>query len=47
MSFGNPQLFRDIAELRSLTRAAELNGITASAASQQMNELERSLGVTS
>jgi DNA-binding transcriptional LysR family regulator len=39
------RLFRDIAQNRSLSRAAELNGITPSAASQHINELERSLNV--
>lgn len=42
----NLRLFRDIAQTRSLSRAAEINGITPSAASQQVNEIERSLGVT-
>jgi LysR family transcriptional regulator, transcriptional activator of the cysJI operon len=42
----NLRLFRDIAQTRSLSRAAEMNGITPSAASQQVNELERSLGVS-
>lgn len=44
MSFQNLQLFRDIAQLRSLSRAAELNRITPSAASQHIHELEKSLG---
>jgi LysR family transcriptional regulator, transcriptional activator of the cysJI operon len=39
------RLFRDIAQTRSLSRAAEINGITPSAASQHINELERSLDV--
>jgi DNA-binding transcriptional LysR family regulator len=43
--FENLRLFRDIAQTRSLTRAAELGGITPSAASQHVNELEKSLGV--
>jgi DNA-binding transcriptional LysR family regulator len=46
VSFEHLQLFRDIVQTRSLSRAAELNGITPSAASQHMNELERTLGVT-
>jgi LysR family transcriptional regulator, transcriptional activator of the cysJI operon len=41
----NLRLFRDIAQTRSVSRAAEISGITPSAASQQVNELERSLGV--
>lgn len=44
VSFDQLRLFRDIAQTRSLSRAAELNGITPSAASQHINELERSLG---
>jgi DNA-binding transcriptional LysR family regulator len=39
------RLFRDIAEARNISRAAELNGVTASAASQSVTELERVLGV--
>lgn len=46
MSFDNLRLFRDIAQTRSLSRAAELSGITPSAASQHINELERLLGAT-
>ena len=38
------RLFRDIAQTRSLSRAADLSGITPSAASQHIHELERSLG---
>ena len=45
MTFENLRLFRDIAQTRSLSRAAEMSRITPSAASQQVNELERSLGV--
>lgn len=44
MSFTHFQLFRDIAQTRSITRGAELSGITPSAASQYLHELERSLG---
>jgi DNA-binding transcriptional LysR family regulator len=40
------KLFRDIAETRSFSRAAVLNGFSPSAASQQVQELERTLGVT-
>jgi DNA-binding transcriptional LysR family regulator len=43
--FDHLRLFRDIAQTRSLTRAAELNDVTPSAASQHVNELEKSLGV--
>lgn len=45
MTLENLRLFRDIAQTRSVSRAAEINRITPSAASQQVNELERSLGV--
>jgi LysR family transcriptional regulator, transcriptional activator of the cysJI operon len=41
----NLQLFRDIAHSRSVSKGAKLNGISQSAASQQMQELERQLGV--
>ena len=46
MSFHTLQLFRDIVQTRSISRGAEMNGVTASAASQHLQELERSLGVT-
>ena len=39
------KLFRDIAETRSFSRAAALNGFSQSAASQQVQVLERTLGV--
>ncbi len=40
------QLFRDIARTKSLSRGAELNGVSQSAASQRVHEIERKLGVT-
>jgi DNA-binding transcriptional LysR family regulator len=40
------QLFRDIAHARSVSKGARANGISQSAASQHMQELERQLGVT-
>jgi DNA-binding transcriptional LysR family regulator len=40
----NLRLFRDIAHGRSVSKGARLNGISQSAASQQMQELERQLG---
>jgi DNA-binding transcriptional LysR family regulator len=40
------RLFRDIAQTRSLSRAAEMNGITPSAASQQVDQVEKNLGAT-
>ena len=45
MTFDRLKLFRDIALTRSVSRAAELNEISQSAASQNLQELERSLGV--
>lgn len=44
MSFDNLKLFRDIVQTRSVSRGAEQNGISPSAASQHLQELERSLG---
>ena len=43
VSFDHLRLFRDVAQTRSISRAAELNNITPSAASQHVNELERTL----
>jgi LysR family transcriptional regulator, transcriptional activator of the cysJI operon len=40
------RMFRDIARTGSLTRGAELNGVSQSAASQRVQEIERRLGVT-
>lgn len=42
----NLQLFRDIAHTRSVSKGARAYGISQSAASQQMQETERQLGVT-
>ena len=44
--FDNLKLFRDIAQTKSISRGATLNGISQSAASQYMQEMERRLGVT-
>jgi DNA-binding transcriptional LysR family regulator len=44
VSFEHLQLFRDIAAHKSLSRGAEMNGVSPSAASQHLHELERSLG---
>ena len=44
MALENCQLFRDIAHSRSVSKGARANGISQSAASQQMQELERQLG---
>ena len=46
MTFENTKLFKDIAQLKSISRGASLNGISQSAASQQIQELERQLGLT-
>jgi DNA-binding transcriptional LysR family regulator len=43
--FENLKLFRDIAQTKSISRGATLNGISQSAASQYMQEMERRLGV--
>jgi len=39
------KLFRDVAMARSLSRGAELNGVTQSAVSQHLKDLEETLGV--
>ncbi|MGH9592496.1 MAG: LysR family transcriptional regulator [Bryobacteraceae bacterium] len=46
LSHDSLKLFRDIAQSRSFSRAAAMNNLSQSAASQQIQELERSLGVT-
>jgi len=43
--FGDCKLFRDVAHARSLSKAAAMNGISQSAATQHIQELERRLGV--
>ncbi len=43
--FGDCKLFRDVAHARSLSRAATINGISQSAATQHIQELEKRLGV--
>ncbi len=45
MIFGDCKLFRDIAHARSLSKAASLNGISQSAATQHIQELEKRLAV--
>jgi len=44
--FENLKLFRDIAQMKSISRGATLNEISQSAASQYMQEMERRLGVS-
>lgn len=46
VGFSQLKLFKDIAKSGSVSRAAAMNSISQSAASQQVQELERSLGVT-
>ena len=46
MIFDNIKVFRDISQSKSISRGASLNAISQSAASQQIQELERRLGVT-
>src|SRR6266481_2788995 len=41
----NSKLFRDIAQLKSISRGAFQNGISQSAASQHIHELEKKLGI--
>jgi LysR family transcriptional regulator, transcriptional activator of the cysJI operon len=43
--FDNSRLFRDIAQTRSVSRGAAHNGISQSAASQHIHELEKKLGM--
>ncbi|MCS7314220.1 MAG: LysR family transcriptional regulator [Bryobacterales bacterium] len=45
MDLAHLRLFLDIAHTRSLSRAAALNGVSQSAATQHVQELERRLGV--
>ena len=46
MIFEDCKLFRDVAHSKSLSRAAHINGISQSAATQHIQDLERRLGVT-
>jgi DNA-binding transcriptional LysR family regulator len=45
VSIGNLRLIRDVAHQRSISKAAKLNEISQSAASQQIQEVERELGI--
>ena len=45
MTFEHLKLFRDIAAARSMSRGAQLNGISQSAASQHIQQLERQFAV--
>lgn len=44
MDFGHLRLFSDIAHHRSVSRGASMNGMSQSAASQHLQELERTMG---
>jgi len=44
--FHDSKLFRDIAQFRSVSRGATQNGISQSAASQHLHELEKKLGIS-
>lgn len=44
MTFDNLKLFKDIAQARNFSRAAETNTVSQSAASQHVQELEKSFG---
>ncbi len=46
MLFDNIKLFRDIAQSKSMSRGASQNGISQSAASQHLQELERKMGIS-
>ena len=45
VTYDSLKLFKDITQTRSISRAAALNGISQSAATQQVQELERNLGL--
>lgn len=45
MAHESLKLFRDIAQTRSFSRGALMNGVSQSAASQQVQELEQELGI--
>jgi DNA-binding transcriptional LysR family regulator len=45
MTLDHFKLFKDIAHARSVSRGAQLNGVSQSAASQHLQEMERLLGV--
>jgi LysR family transcriptional regulator, transcriptional activator of the cysJI operon len=46
VTFENLRLVRDVAQARNVSRAAKLNNLSQSAASQQIQELEKELGAT-
>jgi DNA-binding transcriptional LysR family regulator len=46
MDFDRLKLFRDIAQSRSLSKGASMNGISQSAVSQYLQDLEEQMGIT-
>ena len=46
MDFDRLKLFRDVAHSRSVSKGAGMNGISQSAVSQYLQELEEQMGVT-
>ncbi len=45
VAYENLKLFRDVTQMRSFSRAAAANEISQSAATQQVQDLEKNLGV--
>src|ERR1700719_4247472 len=45
VNYENLKLFKDIAQTRSFSRAATMNDVSQSAASQHVQDLERVLGI--
>jgi LysR family transcriptional regulator, transcriptional activator of the cysJI operon len=45
VAYENLKLFRDVAQMRSLSKAAAANEVSQSAATQHVQDLERSLGI--
>jgi DNA-binding transcriptional LysR family regulator len=45
MAYENLKVFRDVAQFRSLSRAAGANGVSQSAVTQQIQELEKEFGI--
>ncbi len=46
MDFDRLKLFRDIAQSRSVSKGASMNGISQSAVSQYLQDLEEQMGIT-
>lgn len=45
MAYENLKLFRDVTQMRSLSRAATANGVSQSAATQHVQDLEKTFGI--